>query len=58
MYFCVLIIVFFGIVGIGNISGVVFVIFLGGLVVLFWMWVMVFLGMIIKFVEVIFFYKY
>lgn len=58
MYFCVFIIVLFGIVGIGNILGVVFVIFFGGFVVLFWMWVIVFLGMIIKFVEVILLYKY
>lgn len=35
----------------GNLVGVVVVIFLGGVGVIFWMWMIVFLGMVIGFVE-------
>lgn len=54
VYYQVLMMVFFVMVGIGNIVGVVIVICLGGLGVFFWMWVMVFFGMVFKFVECIF----
>lgn len=40
-------------VGIGNIVGVVIVIVLGGLGVVFWMWVIVFIGVVSVFIEVI-----
>lgn len=45
-------------VGIGNIVGVVMVIKFGGLGVLFWMWVVVFFGMVIKYVEGLLVIKY
>lgn len=35
----------------GNLVGVVVVIFLGGLGVIFWMWMIVLLGMVMGFVE-------
>ena len=47
-----------GTVGTGNISGVVFAIFLGGPAALFWMWATAFLGMTTKFVEVTLSHKY
>jgi len=47
-----------GTVGTGNISGVAFLIFLGGPAALFWMWVTAFLGMTTKFVEVTLSHKY
>lgn len=40
------------IVGIGNIVGVVIVIGIGGFGVLFWMWMIVLLGMVLKYFEV------
>lgn len=42
-----------GCVGCGNIGGVVSVIVVGGLGVVFWMWIWVFFGMIVKCVEII-----
>lgn len=51
-------IVFFVIIGIGNIVGVVIVIKFGGLGVLFWMWFVVLFGMVIKYVECLFVVKY
>lgn len=51
--FQVLMICLVVIVGIGNIVGVVMVIFFGGLGVLFWMWCIVLVGMVIKFFEVV-----
>lgn len=50
-YFEVFVIVLFGIVGLGNIVGVVIVISVGGLGVVFWMIFVGFLGMSIKFIE-------
>lgn len=46
-------------VGSGNLVGVVLVIIVGGFGVVFWMWVVVFIGMVILFVECFFvqFYK-
>lgn len=57
--FQVLCISLFVCVGIGNFVGVVVVILLGGVGSIFWMWVIVFLGMVIGFVESVFgqFYK-
>lgn len=43
-----------GCVGIGNIVGVVIVVVFGGLGVVFWMWVVVFLGVGLVYVELIF----
>lgn len=50
-YFQVFIVVFLGIVGIGNIVGVVIVVLVGGLGVIFWMIVVGIFGMMLKFVE-------
>ncbi|MFC3093574.1 amino acid carrier protein [Alteromonas sediminis] len=47
-----------GTVGMGNIGGVAFAIYLGGPAALFWMWVTAFLGMTTKFVEVTLSHKY
>lgn len=43
-----------GRVGIGNIVGVFIVIFIGGFGVVFWMWIIVFLGVSSVFIEFIF----
>lgn len=47
-----------GTVGMGNIGGVAFAIFLGGPAALFWMWATAFFGMTTKFVEVTLSHKY
>ena len=47
-----------GAVGTGNIGGVALAIFLGGPAAIFWMWVVAFLGMTTKFVEVTLAHKY
>lgn len=56
--FVVLCIVLVVIVGIGNIVGVVIVIKVGGFGVFFWMWIVVFFGMVIKYLEGVFVIKY
>lgn len=45
-------------IGMGNIVGVVIVVIIGGFGVIFWMWIIVLFGMVIKYVEVIFVVKY
>ena len=47
-----------GTIGTGNIGGVALAIFLGGPAAIFWMWVVAFLGMTTKFVEVTLAHKY
>lgn len=47
-----------GTVGMGNIGGVAFAIFLGGPAAIFWMWATAFFGMTTKFVEVTLSHKY
>lgn len=42
----------------GNIVGVVIVIYLGGFGVFFWMWLIVLFGMVIKYVEGLFVIKF
>lgn len=41
-------------VGIGNIIGIVIVIVFGGLGVIFWMWIIVVIGLVLSFVESMF----
>ncbi len=47
-----------GTVGVGNLAGVAFAIYLGGPAAIFWMWMTAFLGMTTKFVEVTISHKY
>ena len=47
-----------GTIGTGNIGGVALAIFLGGPAAIFWMWVVAFVGMTTKFVEVTLAHKY
>ena len=47
-----------GTIGTGNIGGVALAIFLGGPAAIFWMWVVAFLGLTTKFVEVTLAHKY
>lgn len=47
------VVLFLGCVGTGNIVGVVVVIGFGGLGVVFWMWMVVFFGVVIVYVEFI-----
>lgn len=54
IFFQVFVIGFVSCVGVGNVVGVVIVIVIGGLGVVFWMWVIVFLGMSLVFVELFF----
>lgn len=51
-------IVFFVIIGMGNIVGVVIVCVFGGLGVVFWMWMIVLFGMVIKYGEGVLVVKY
>lgn len=46
--FCIVVVFY---VGIGNFVGVVIVVVVGGLGVLFWMWIIVFLGVVISLIE-------
>lgn len=52
--FQVFVILLVSCVGIGNLVGVVMVIVIGGLGVIFWMWIIVLLGVLSVFVEFIF----
>lgn len=54
LLFQVFVIGFVSCVGIGNIVGVVVVLMVGGLGVIFWMWMIVLVGMLFVFVEVMF----